>query len=336
VNLLITLPSNSLKALSFLIFLLLLFPVTIICQDIKELTEIKNFGNNPGNLKMFVHSFPATDTLKKPLVVVLHGCAQNTEDVAVLTGWNKIADINSFTVLYPQQKMTNNPNRCFNWFMKHDIEKGKGECESIYQMISFAIENYNIDSNRIFVTGLSAGAAMSMVMISVHPALFNYAAVFAGGAYKIAMNPYDGTKVLLGKRNITQQKLKDYVRLQNPDYNKDYPGLIIYQGLNDPVVNHRNAYDIIRQWTGINNIDTIADKTETSYLGIEDITRIEYNDSTGDTKIIFYEINNLGHRLLVKPGEKENEGGRTGLFGADKGFHSTWQTAKEFEILKEE
>ena len=71
-------------------------------------------------------------------------------------------------------------------------------------------------------------------------------------------------------------------------------------------------------------------------MGIEDITRIEYKDSTGNTKIIFYEIDNLGHRLLVKPGEKENEGGKTGLFGTDKGFHSTWQTAKEFEIIKEE
>lgn len=300
----------------------------------KILTEIDNFGNNPGNLKMFIHYNLPTDTNKVPLVIVLHGCGENATSVSELTGWNKLADLNNFIVLYPQQKLLNNPNLCFNWFNNHDIEKGQGECASIFQMISFARQHYAIDSNRIYITGLSAGAAMSIVMTATHPELFKYGAIFAGGAYKVATNPRDGIKTMLGKKHIPKEKLVNNVREQNPKYKGQYPTLIIYQGLNDPVVNYKSAGFIVNQWTGIHNSDTLPDKIERSFMGIEDISRSEYTDSLGKTIVILYEVNNLGHRLMIKPGEKENEGGQTGIFGVNKGFHSTYQTAKEFGIIK--
>lgn len=305
------------------------------CQKDKTLTEIKHFANNPGNLKMFVHSNLEKDSTEVPLVVVLHGCGQNANDVAELTGWNKLADLNNFVVLYPQQKMVNNPDLCFNWFNEHDIEKGKGESESIYQMISFVRKHYSIDSNRIYITGLSAGAAMSVVMTATHPDLFESQAIFAGGAYKIATNPIEGIKAMRGNIKSSKEKLIEDVRAQNPDYKGEYPTLIIYQGLNDPIVNSKSTDLLINQWTGINNSDTIPDKIEKAYSGVEDITRTEYLDSSGRLVITYYEVNNLGHKLMIKPGEEENEGGELGIFGIDKNFHSSYQTAKEFGILKE-
>jgi len=152
-------------------------------------------------------------------------------------------------VVYPQQKIVNNPNLCFNWFLDKDIEKGKGECESIFQMISYAKKNYSIDSNRIFITGLSAGAAMSLVMTATHPELFKCGAVFAGGAYKIASNPKDGFGGMFGKKYIPKEKLVKNVRDQNPDYKGQYPRIIFYKGLNDPIVNAKITKKIINQWT---------------------------------------------------------------------------------------
>jgi poly(hydroxyalkanoate) depolymerase family esterase len=317
--------------------ILLLFAIfinNIFCQETKTLTEIKNFGSNPGNLKMFIHNVSPEDTCKLPLVVVLHGCGQHAKGAAELTGWNKLADINNFVVLYPQQKLVNNPNLCFNWFSNQDIEKGQGESESIFQMISFVRQHYSIDSNRIYITGLSAGAAMSVVMTATHPELFKSGAIFAGAPYKIARNPIDGAKAMLGNKYIPREKLVKDFREQNPDYRGRYPTLIVYQGLNDPVVNYKSTKLLIDQWTGINESDTIPEKVETAFMGIEDITRKEYSDSLGRTILILYEVDNLGHGLLVKPGEGENEGGQTGIFGVDKGFHSTYQTAKEFGIIK--
>lgn len=304
---------------------------SLYSQQKNPLTEVNDFGSNPGNLKMFIHSISKKDSTKSPLVVVLHGCGENAKNVSDLTGWNKLADINDFVVLYPQQKILNNPNLCFNWFVDHDIEKGQGECESIFQMISYAIQHYPIDSNQIYITGLSAGAAMSVVMMATHPELFKCGAIFAGTAYKLTTN---SAKAVLGKKYIPKEKLVSDVREQNPNYQGKYPQLIIYQGLNDPIVNYKNATILVNQWTGINNADTIPDKIEHPFMGIEDISRTEYKDSLGRTTVILYEINNLGHRLLIKPGDKEDEGGQTGLFGVDRGYHSTYQTAKEFGIIK--
>ena len=102
--------------------------------------------------------------------------------------------------------------------------------------------------------------------------------------------------------------------------------------------NHRkdekNASLIINQWTGMHNTDTIADEKEIRYQGIKDITRLEYKDSLKKTVVIYYHVTDLGHQLLIKPGNKDNEGGQAGIFSKQKGFHSTYQTAKEFELIK--
>ena len=309
-------------------------PSAAYCQNNNALTEVAHFGNNPGNLKMFIHAASLPDTNKLPLVIVLHGCSQTAGAAAELTGWNKLADINHFVVIYPQQKIWNNPDLCFNWFNKQEIEKDKGESASIYEMILFAIEHYPVDSTRVFISGFSAGGTMCVVMMATHPELFKSGAVFAGGAYKMATNFADGFKEMLGSRQVSNEQLVNNVREQNPEFKGHYPTMIIYQGLNDPIVHHKNADILVRQWTGLNGSDSIFSRAEKSYMGIADISRVEYHNTSGKTVVIFYEVKNLGHRLMIKPGNKANEGGHLGWYGINKGFHSTYQVAKEFGIIK--
>lgn len=307
----------------------------IFAQNPNLLTKIDIFGKNPGNLNMFIYANNERNKNElKPLVVVLHGCSQNADDIAELTGWNKLAYINDFIVLYPQQKFLNNPDLCFNWFKNKDISKGKGECESIYQMITYLIDNYNIDKSKIYITGLSAGAAMSMVLLATHPQTFSAGAIFAGTAYRIANNPVTAINVMFGNRNISNFELAHRVVMQNVEYKGKYPKIIVYQGLNDPIVNYKNSGFIISQWATVCKIDTIPDKTENNFKNIKDITRYQYQNQDSETFIIYYEIENLGHRLLVKPGKNNDEGGKTGLFGLDIGFHSTYQTALDFGLIK--
>jgi feruloyl esterase len=196
-------------------------------------------------------------------------------------------------------------------------------------------QHYAVDSNRIFVTGLSAGAAMAVVMLATHPESFKGGAIFAGGAYKLATNAFASAGVMAGTKKLSKEELVKNVVEQNPTYKGPYPNLIVYQGLNDFVVNHKNAALLIEQWTGITRIDNIPDKTEKSFMNVADIKRMEYVDSLGIAVITFYEIDNLGHRILVKPGNKNDEGGETGTYGADRNFHSTFQTAKDFGIIKQ-
>ncbi|MBK7434907.1 MAG: PHB depolymerase family esterase [Chitinophagaceae bacterium] len=313
----------------------LLYAEFAFAQDSNELSAVNAFGNNPGNLKMFIYEpdhKPGAGP--KPLVVVLHGCGQTAEEVARLTGWNKLADLHDFIVVYPQQKLLNNVSTCFNWFRNSDINKGEGESESIQQMIRYTSSQYPIDSSRIFITGLSAGGAMAVVMMATHPATFAAGAIFAGGAYKLATNAFAAAGVMAGTKHGNDSDLVQKVLEQNPQYTGRYPKLILYQGQNDLVVNHKNADILIRQWTGLNQCDDQPDKVERSFKAIPDIQRMEYNNRWGEVVIIFYSVDYLGHRVLVKPGDADDEGGQTGTYGADRGFHSTWQTALDFGLLK--
>lgn len=289
--------------------------------------EQKNFGSNPGKLDMFTYG-KDDSSASKPLLIVLHGCGQNAKEVAELTGWNKLADLHHFWVLYPQQAFRNNGSLCFNWFLRKDIEKGQGESESIYQMIQYMKQHHAISENEIYITGLSAGAAMSMAMLSTRPEVFKAGAVFAGAAYKTAQNMWrvPGT--------VDRSILIQHVKNENPSYTGKYPFLIVYQGLNDLIVAPKNADLIITQWTGIQDSSPYPSYTDSVYQGNTDIIRSEYKNKAGELIAIAYRIKNMGHKIPVKPGSKANEGGSNGLFGADKNFHSTYQTALEFGLIK--
>ena len=146
-----------------------------------RLTEVHGFGSNPGRLRMFKY-VPAQP--ERALVVVLHGCTQNAEVYDFGAGWSTLADRYGFVLLMPQQEPSNNPNKCFNWFLSRHIERDRGEVLSIRQMVEAMIRDHYIDPRRIFVTGLSAGGAMTAVLLATYPELFAGGAVIAGLPYR--------------------------------------------------------------------------------------------------------------------------------------------------------
>jgi len=93
-----------------------------------------------------------------------------------------------FALLLPEQQRTNNPNSCFNWFQSGDIERGHGEAASIRQMVATMVSDHGIDPARVFVTGLSAGGAMTPVMLATYPEVFAGGAIIGGLPYGAATN----------------------------------------------------------------------------------------------------------------------------------------------------
>jgi len=291
-----------------------------------------DFGLNPGNLSLFYYA-PKNVKDNAQMVVVLHGCGQGATAAAELTGWNKLADQYGFYVMYPQQHFPNNPQHCFNWFKNNEIERGKGECESIKQMVDYMLKKFKIDPKNICVTGMSAGGAMSTVMIATQPGMFKAAAIFAGGPYKPGSNIFSSSGSMVWGVNKTPEEWGDLVWRQNPAFKGKYPRVLIFHGTKDPVVNFRSAHEIVEQWTYLHNADSIPTTTDSSYLGAPDITRYAYCNKDREEAVVFYKVKDLGHALPVNPGECYNEGGKTGIFATDKNFYSTYYTACEFGLV---
>ncbi len=295
--------------------------------------EIKSFGENPGNLKCYIYIPKNMDSLfKAPMVVALHGCSQTAEEIALETGWNKLAEQNGFIVLYPEQKVANNMTRCFNWFMKSDI-KFNGESASLKNMIDFAIKTYSIDEKAVYSYGLSAGGAMCSALLAQYPNLFQAGAVLAGGPYATATTLSQAYKMMKGNNNIftTSNELASLVSDLHEKPMK-YPKLIVMFGTADEIVDPSNSKKLILQWIGLAPEQKIQE--EKSLVGTEKIPRTAYLNELQEEYIIEYQIPNLGHSLPVDPGNGKEQGGKSGTYATAMGFFSTYYVAKDFGLLR--
>jgi poly(hydroxyalkanoate) depolymerase family esterase len=300
-----------------------------------DLIEISDFGSNPGNLEMFLH-VSKNHKSKNSLVVVLHGCTQDASSISVQSGWNKLSDKQGFSVLYPQQKKRNNPNDCFNWFQKKDIDKDHGEVFSIKQMIDYAIDSLKLNRDSIFVYGLSAGAAMGVALMADYPSTFQMGAILAGGPFYSATNPMKALGTLLSPSKKSGKDWSKFVFKQHQDSIKKFPKLIVIHGRGDQVVNIENSRQLILQWADLHQISPIPTDTIYDFNGHNDFVNFVYKDSAKNELISFLEVRYLGHELMVDPGEGAGQGGKTGLFSKDKDFFSTYWIASKFGLIKQE
>lgn len=299
----------------------------------QDLEQIKNFGTNPGNLKMYVYN-PGNISEKAALVVVLHGCTQTAKTCAEQTGWNKLAKKHQFYVLYPEQLLINNVENCFNWFRPNDQLKDKGEPASIIQMINYLKSTQNIDSTKIYVTGLSAGGAMATTMLSVFPDVFDKGAVFAGGPYKSAQSSIKGGAAMLGMVSKSPEEWGNLVKEQNPNFKGTYPKLMIVHGGADPVVSTNNSNQLIKQWVNVHQTDYIEDEHYQHYKGNADIELTVYKNKQNEPVVTYYRIKGMGHALPIDTGNCDTQGGKLSMFSVDKNFHSTFAAAYFFSIVK--
>jgi hypothetical protein len=106
-----------------------------------------------------------------PLLVLLHGCSQSPDDIAAGSRMNELAETHSFLVLYPGQISQANTSKCWNWFNASEQQRDRGEPALIAGLTRQILTTYGLDTQRVYVAGISAGGAMAMVMGTVYPDL---------------------------------------------------------------------------------------------------------------------------------------------------------------------
>jgi poly(hydroxyalkanoate) depolymerase family esterase len=287
----------------------------------RELIREDNPGANPGDLVMFKF---VPDGLAEgaPLVVVLHGCGQSAAAYANGTGWTALAERWGFALLAPQQKPTNNPGGCFNWFEPGDIERDRGEVASIRQMVERMRVDHAIDPRRIYVTGLSAGGAMATALLATYPDVFAGGGIVAGLPYKAAIGMREAMGAMFRGRTKPPAEWGYLVRGAS-SHSGPWPIVSIWQGAADKTVAAKNGVELANQWANVHGAPGPAVESV-----VDGHRRILLRDLDGTPVVELYDIAGMGHGAPIFPDHPEIPLGAADAFILPAGISSTLHIAR--------
>lgn len=286
-----------------------------------HLTELTGFGSNPGALRMF--TYVPTKLARAPgLVVVMHGCTQSATSYDVGAGWSTLAERYGFVLLLPEQTAANNPKTCFNWFLPADTQRDRGEALSIRQMIEKTIGAHGIDRRRVYVTGLSAGGAMSAAMLAAYPEVFAAGAIIAGLPYGTAVNVQEAFESMFQGKQRSGKEWGDAVRRASRHHGP-WPRVSIWHGDRDETVKPANAEALIAQWCDVHGID--GGPVEAM---VDGYPRKVWRRDGVDT-IESYTITGMAHGT---PLDTHVHGGTAGPFLLEAGISSSYHIARFFGL----
>lgn len=284
------------------------------------------FDPNPGVLgaKKFV---PDDLAAGAPLVVVLHGCTQTPEGYERGTGWTHLAERHGFAVLYPEQLRSNNTNGCFNWFEPGDMRRGAGEPASIKSMIDRMIADHAIDPARVYITGLSAGAAMAGVMLATYPEVFAGGGLIAGLPYGVASSMPAAFSRMRARGRETDAQLADHVRRASP-HGGPWPTVSVWHGTADMTVHAGNADATVAQWRAVHGLDDAPAKEEV----VDGFQRRIWADASGRMVVDEYVITGMGHGTPLDAATVESAE-VAGAYLLDVGISSTQCLAAAWGLI---
>lgn len=266
----------------------------------------RQFSGSRGQRLAFSRYTPASGPRAgMPLVVMLHGCRQTSQAFARGSRMNQWADAGGFMVLYPQQSLARQVQRCWRWFQPDDAHGG-AEADLIAELIRAESARFQLDPERIYVAGLSAGAGMAALVALRHPALVAAVAMHSGPVVGDAHNAASGIGIM--RRGTLKPLLPLLERVSDPAvFRLGMPALIL-QGQLDPAVAPRNARQLFDQFRALNALPpestpiehVLGLGTEKAYRRVDmlrgqntvlrlcEITRLEHAWSGGDASIRYH------------------------------------------------
>jgi poly(hydroxyalkanoate) depolymerase family esterase len=180
-----------------------------------------------------------------PLIVMLHGCKQDSLSFAEGTGMNRLAEEYRCAVLYPEQSEHSNPLRCWNWFASTSLA-GQGEAALIAHLIDQVTQRRPIDPRRVYVVGMSAGGAMACLLALRYSRLFAACVIHSGLMYGAASSPGQALALMRdGASPSSIERARQLVR-DGSEFAATVPTLVIH-GDRDMTVNPANADQLIAQ-----------------------------------------------------------------------------------------
>ncbi|MGZ9058898.1 MAG: extracellular catalytic domain type 1 short-chain-length polyhydroxyalkanoate depolymerase [Burkholderiaceae bacterium] len=265
------------------------------------------------NYKLYVPSVYSGTPL--PLVVMLHGCTQDPSDFATGTRANRWAENKRCLVVYPEQIARANSHRCWNWFRPRDQHAGRGEPALIAGIVKQVIDEYEVDSRRVYIAGLSAGGAMAAIMGHEYPELFAAVGVHSGLPVGVAHDVPSALMLMKTGQSAHAPRAVTAAR------NQRVVPVIVMHGDADKTVNPANAARLVQNAveTGLLINPDAPLKTDAQSIDAADghraYRRTRYTTSNAVSVIEYWELHGAGHAW--------SGGSAAGSFADDRGPDAT-------------
>ena len=251
-----------------------------------------SFSNAAGSrsYKLYVpRSYDASGEHAFPLIVMLHGYTQSPDDFAAGTQMNTLAELHGFLVLYPAQSPNANGSKCWNWFRAEDQLRDCGEPSLIAGMTQQVTRKFRIDERRIFVAGLSAGAAMAVILGETYPDVYAGIGVHSGLAYAAAHDVASAFRAMKGLPHAAAESSRNHQRTS-------LMPTIIFHGNRDTTVAEKNAGIIVQQALAVAGRATVLSKLQSKgEAGGRGFDRTVYRDQAGYDMIECWSIDGAAH-----------------------------------------
>jgi poly(hydroxyalkanoate) depolymerase family esterase len=223
---------------------------------------------------------------RQPLLVMLHGGTQDADDFAAGTRMNALAEEHGFLVAYPSQCKSANPSLCWNWFKPGDQMRDAGEPSIIAGITTEIIAEHDIDPQRVFVAGLSAGGAMAAVMGATYPEIYAGVGIHSGLPYRSASDVASAFSAMRGDRGQKRRQRKSR-------HTSDHAlrvRTIVFHGDADQIVHPSNGAKIVEAHAKTG--DSMESTTASTSRGY---TRTITRDKTGAVVVEQWLIHGSGH-----------------------------------------
>jgi poly(hydroxyalkanoate) depolymerase family esterase len=245
-----------------------------------------SYGNQAGSraYKLYVPSGYRGQAV--PLVIMLHGCTQSPDDFAAGTRMNVLAEEHTCLVAYPAQAASANASKCWNWFSPGHQQRGQGEPSLIAGITLQIMRDYAVDPERVYVAGLSAGAAAAAIVGTSYPDLYAAIGVHSGLACGIASDLPSAFAAMRQGEALAVRRSGDFRRMVPT---------IVFHGDRDTTVHPRNGDQVIAQsrQTTMNHLQTTVRHGRAPGGYAYSVTL--HTDARGQTILEHWVIHGAGH-----------------------------------------
>lgn len=189
-----------------------------------------------------------------PLLVMLHGCHQSATEFAQGTRMNWLAEQKGYAVVYPQQPIRSQAQRCWRWY-EQTVQHGGGETAVLADLIQTLCTQHPIDRSRVYACGISAGAGMAAILALNHPELIAAVALHSGPIYGAGHGTAGALRIMRHGDAVQADTAIASLLQRHPSQAMPPMPALLIQGDDDRVVRPVNQQQLARQWLRLNGLE---------------------------------------------------------------------------------